>query len=44
MYHTIDLKLNDQYGYTINMEQQDEVVYEYGVGVGNNNIDIIQRQ
>src|SRR6056300_1251871 len=28
MYHTIDLKLNDQYGYTINMEQQDEVVYE----------------
>ena len=44
MYHTIDLKLNDQYGYTINMEQQDEVVYEYGVGVGDNTIDITQRQ
>jgi len=43
--HKIDMKLNDQYGYTINMEQQDEVVYEYTLGSGaNNTIDVIQRQ
>jgi hypothetical protein len=44
MYHTIDLKLNDQYGYTINMEQQDGAVYDYMLGVGSNTIDITQRQ
>ena len=44
MYHTIDLKLNDQYGYTLNLEQQDGAVYEYMLGVGDNFIDITQRQ
>ena len=44
MYHTIDLKLNDQYGYTLNLEQQDGAVYEYILGVGDNFIDITQRQ
>jgi hypothetical protein len=44
MYHTIDLKLNDQYGYTLNLEQQDGAVYEYMLGVGDNTIDIAQRQ
>lgn len=44
MYHTIDLKLNDQYGYTLNLEQQDGAVYEYMLGVGDNTIDITQRQ
>jgi hypothetical protein len=44
MYHIIDLKLNDQYGYTINIGQQDEVVYEYMLGVGDNTIDITQSQ
>lgn len=44
MYHTIDLKLNDQYGYTLNLEQQDGAVYEYMLGVGDNTIDIKQSQ
>jgi hypothetical protein len=42
--NNIDIKLNDQYGYTLNIEQQDEAVYEYLLGVGANSIDIKQRQ
>jgi hypothetical protein len=44
MYHHLDMKLNDQYGYTLNIGQQDEVVYDYRVGAGSNTIDITQRQ
>lgn len=43
MKHHLDLTLNDQYGYTLNMEQGDEAVYNYTLGVGDNTIDIIQR-
>ena len=39
----IDLTLHNNYGYTINVEQGDEAVYDYRVGVGNNTIDIIQK-
>jgi len=39
----IDLTLNKNNGYTINVEQGDEAVYDYRVGVGSNTIDIKQR-
>ena len=39
----IDLYLNNNYGYTINVEQGDEAVYDYRLGVGSNVIDIQQR-
>jgi hypothetical protein len=42
--HYLDLKLNQSYGYTINMEQQDDTIYDYRLGVGNNTINIIQVQ
>ncbi len=41
--NTIDLYLNGNYGYKLNMEQGDEAVYDYMLGVGNNTIDIKQR-
>lgn len=44
MVHTIDLRLNQESGYTINMEQQDDTIYDYRVGVGSNTINIIQVQ
>jgi hypothetical protein len=40
----LDLKLHQENGYTINMEQGDEAIYDYRLGVGNNTIDIIQSQ
>jgi hypothetical protein len=43
-YHTIDMRLSQQYGYQINLEQQDEAIYDYRLGVGNNTIDIRQVQ
>jgi hypothetical protein len=43
-YHTIDIRLSQQYGYQINLEQQDEAIYDYRIGVGNNTIDIRQVQ
>ena len=42
--NTIDLYLNNNYGYKINVEQGDEAVYDYLLGVGNNNINIHQGQ
>lgn len=39
----IDMYLHNDYGYTINVEQGDEAVYDYRVGVGSNTIDIQQR-
>ena len=39
----LDLYLHNGYGYTINMEQGDEAVYDYRLGVGSNTIDIQQR-
>jgi len=42
--NTLDLYLNGNYGYKINIEQGDEVVYDYMLGVGNNNISIKQKQ
>lgn len=39
----LDLYLNQEHGYTINMEQGDEAVYDYRLGVGSNTIDIKQR-
>jgi len=39
----LDLYLHNNYGYTLNVEQGDEAVYDYRVGVGNNTIDIKQR-
>jgi len=39
----LDLYLHNNYGYTINVEQGDEAVYDYRVGVGSNTIDIKQR-
>jgi hypothetical protein len=42
--NTLDLYLNGNYGYKINIEQGDEAVYDYMLGVGNNNISIKQRQ
>ena len=41
--NTLDIYLNNNYGYTLNVEQGDEAVYDYRVGVGNNTIDIQQR-
>lgn len=41
--NTIDLYLNGNYGYKLNLEQGDEAVYDYMLGVGNNTIDIKQR-
>jgi len=41
--NTIDMYLNNNYGYKINVEQGDEAVYDYLLGVGNNTIDIKQR-
>jgi hypothetical protein len=41
--NTINLYLNGAYGYRLNIEQGDEAVYEYMIGVGNNTIDIKQR-
>jgi len=41
--NTIDMYLNKNYGYNINVEQGDEAVYDYMLGVGNNTIDIKQR-
>ena len=39
----LDLYLHNGYGYSINMEQGDEAVYDYRLGVGSNTIDIQQR-
>jgi hypothetical protein len=41
--NTIDLYLNGNYGYKLNVEQGDEAVYDYLLGVGNNTITIIQK-
>ncbi|MBT4995510.1 MAG: FecR domain-containing protein [Hellea sp.] len=41
-YHHLRIYVEQQYGYTINIQQQDEYVWDYRLGVGNNNIDIIQ--
>ena len=41
--NTIDLYLNGNYGYKLNLEQGDEAVYDYMLGVGNNTINIKQR-
>jgi hypothetical protein len=38
----LDLKLHQENGYTINVEQGDEAVYDYRLGVGTNTIDITQ--
>ena len=38
------LTLSQEYGYRINIQQGDEVVYDYLLGAGNNTIDINQRQ
>lgn len=38
------LDLNQEYGYRINIGQSDEVIYDYLLGAGNNQIDITQRQ
>jgi hypothetical protein len=38
------LDLSQEYGYRINIGQSDEVVYDYLLGSGNNQIDIDQRQ
>jgi len=40
----LDLKLHQENGYTINMEQGDEAIYDYRLGVGSNTIDIVQSQ
>jgi len=41
--NNIDLYLHNNYGYTLNVEQGDEAVYDYRVGVGSNTIDIKQK-
>lgn len=41
--NTIDLYLNGNYGYKLNVEQGDEAVYDYMLGVGNNKITIKQK-
>ena len=38
------LDLNQEYGYRINIQQSDEVIYDYLLGAGNNQIDVTQRQ
>ena len=40
----LQLNLNQEYGYSIDMEQSDEAIYDYRLGSGNNNINIKQRQ
>jgi len=41
---TISIKMNDQYGYVLNIEQGDFATYDYRLGTSlNNSIDIIQR-
>ena len=42
--HTVDLYLNNNYGYILNLEQQSVEIYDYRMGVGNNTIDISQKQ
>ena len=42
--HTVDLYLNNNYGYILNLEQQSVEIYDYRMGVGNNTIDIRQQQ
>ena len=42
--HTVDLYLNNNYGYTLNLEQQNGAIYDYRMGVGTNTIDITQKQ
>ena len=42
VYHYIRLRVGQAYGYTINIQQQDEVIYDYRLGVGTNTIDILQ--
>jgi len=41
--NNIDMYLTEEYGYKINVEQGDEAVYDYMLGVGNNSINIQQR-
>jgi hypothetical protein len=41
--NTLDLYLNGNYGYKLNIQQGDEALYDYLLGVGNNNITIIQK-
>ena len=36
--NTLDLYLNGNYGYKLNIQQGDEALYDYLLGVGNNNI------
>jgi hypothetical protein len=43
-YHVLDLVLSQKYGYQLNVEQQDEAIYDYRLGVGNNTIDVKQVQ
>ena len=38
------LDLSQEYGYRINIGQSDEVIYDYLLGAGNNQIDITQRR
>lgn len=41
---TISIKMNDQYGYVLNIEQGDFATYDYRLGTSlNNSIDILQR-
>lgn len=42
--HTVDLYLNNNYGYILNLEQQNGAIYDYRIGVGSNTIDISQKQ
>lgn len=43
MENHLNLRLHNDYGYKLNVEQGDEAVYEYLLGVGSNNIDITQK-
>ena len=43
MENHLDLRLHNEYGYKLNVEQGDEAVYEYLLGVGSNVIDIKQK-
>ena len=43
-YHNTELKLDRDGGYTINIKQQDEQIFDYRIGIGTNNIDIEQVQ
>jgi hypothetical protein len=42
MQNHLDITVSDQYGVTIDMEQGDEAVYDYQIGVGSNTISIKQ--